>query len=312
VLAPDLGPLGLGGMGLRDLATADAVLGAAGEHGVRLIDTADYYGGGANEELIGRALIGRRDQFVVSTKTGIVHRDGGPPSLAGDPDSIRAACDASLARLRTSWIDVYLLARIDPRVAVEESAGAMADLVAEGKVRAIGLSEAGAGTLRRAHAVHPLAVLQTEYALWERHAEAALLPACRELGIAFVACRPLGLGLLAGQRRPPGPLPGSDWRARDPRFAPGCLEANLGLAAPLGALAARVGCSPAALALAWLRGRGSIPLAGTTRPEHLAQNAGAAAARLDAGLAAEVSALFPDGARGDRYPPPLLALVDRA
>jgi aryl-alcohol dehydrogenase-like predicted oxidoreductase len=296
-------------MGLRDRTTADAVLGAAAEHGVRLVDTADYYAGGANEELLGQALAGRRDQFTVCTKTGIVHRDGGPPAVAGDPAAIRAACDASLARLRTDRIDVYLLARIDPRVPVEDSAGALADLVTAGKVGAIGLSEAGPGTVRRAHAVHPLAVLQTEYALWERHAEAALLPACRELGITFVACRPLGLGLLAGTPPPTGPLPGWDWRSRDPRFAAGCATANAARAAALSQLAQRAGQPPAALALAWLAGRGTVPLPGTTRPGHLAQNAAAVTTPLDPGLAAEISALFPDGACGERYAPPLLALV---
>ncbi|MFI8460607.1 aldo/keto reductase [Kitasatospora sp. NPDC085464] len=319
---PAVSVLGLGGLPLAGAyGPADdpaAIVRHALDLGVTLFDTADYYGRGAGEEVLGRALgrrgaAGRGSGIVLATKTGILHRDGGPPGLDGSPEHLRRACEASLRRLGTDRIDLYHLARIDPQVPVEESMGALAELVAAGKVGRVGLCEAAPATLRRAHAVHPVSVLQTEYSLWERHVEAEILPACRELGVTLVAYRPLGSGLLAGRRVDPRTLPPGDFRHRDPRFAPGNLGPNLALADALTALARQAGTGPAELALAWLLSRdGVLPIPGTLDRAHLEADLGAAELRLDKAVTKALDGLLPPhGPAGERYPPGLLATVDR-
>ncbi|MEV4636652.1 aldo/keto reductase [Actinoplanes sp. NPDC049548] len=311
--------VGFGGMGLggpdTDPVTARRAVGTALDAGVTLFDTADYYGQGAAEEALGDMLGSRRDEAVIAGKAGIVHRDAGPPGLDGSPEYLRHACDRSLKRLGTDHIDLYQLARIDPSVPVEESVGALAELVAAGKVRHIGLCEVGPGTLRRAHAVHPLASLQTEYSLLERQAEESLLAVCEELGIGFIAYRPLTLGLLAGRTVDPAGLPARDWRRRDPRFADGNLRHNEELAAALAEPARERGVSPAELALAWLLARGPriVALPGIRRPEHVPSAVVRDELVLTPEEADDIARLFPAGVTaGARYPAPLLALVDRA
>ncbi|GAB7185372.1 aldo/keto reductase [Kitasatospora sp. Ki12] len=314
---PAVSAIGLGGLpqaGAYGPADDPAgIVGHALDLGVTHFDTADYYGRGVGEQVLGRALAHRSDGVVLATKTGILHRDGGPPGLDGSPEHLRRACEDSLRRLGTDRIDLYYLARIDPRVPVEESMGAMAELVAAGKVGRVGLCEAAPSTLRRAHAVHPVSALQTEYSLWERHVEAEILPACRETGATLVAYRPLGSGLLAGRRTDPRTLPPGDFRHRDPRFAPGNLDANLALAEGLAELARKAGAEPAQLALAWLLARdGVLPIPGTLDRAHLAADLAAAELRLDEDLRQALDELLPpDGPAGDRYPPGLLATVDR-
>ncbi|MFD8750662.1 aldo/keto reductase [Kitasatospora sp. NPDC059577] len=319
---PTVSAIGLGGLPMAGAygpaGDPAGIVAHALDLGVTLFDTADYYGRGAGEEVLGRALArrarpGHGSDVVVATKTGILHRDGGPPGLDGSPEHLRRACEASLRRLGTDRIGLYQLARIDPRVPVEESMGAMAELVAAGKVGLVGLCEAAPATLRRAHAVHPVSVLQTEYSLWERHVEAAILPACRELGVTLVAYRPLGSGLLAGRRTDPATLPPGDFRHRDPRFAPGNLGPNLALADALAVLAREAGAEPARLALAWLLAHdGVLPIPGTLDRAHLAADLGAAELRLDEGVLKALEELLPPhGPAGERYPPGLLATVDR-
>ncbi|MFJ8622718.1 aldo/keto reductase [Kitasatospora sp. NPDC093550] len=314
---PAVSAIGLGGLPLAGAygpaQDPAGIVAHALDLGVTHFDTADYYGRGVGEELLGRALGGRRDGVVLATKTGIIHRDGGPPGLDGSPAHLRRACEASLRRLGVDRIDLYYLARIDPRVPVEDSMGALAELVAAGKVGRVGLCEAAPATLRRAHAVHPVSALQTEYSLWERHVEPEILPVCRELDVTLVAYRPLGSGLLAGRRTDPRTLPPGDFRHRDPRFAPENLGRNLELAGALTALARQAGAEPAGLALAWLLAHeGVLPIPGTLDRAHLAADLGAAELRLDEAVAKALEELLPPGGpAGERYPPGLLATVDR-
>lgn len=285
------------------------------ELGVTFFDTADFYGGGANEEVVGRALAGHRDRIVLATKVGLVQGpDGTAPSVDGSPAHIREACAASLRRLGTDVIDLYYLHRVDPRVPIEESVRAMAGLVAEGRVRHLGLSEVGPETLRRAHAVHPITAVQSEYSLWTRDPEDGVLPACRELGIGFVPFSPLGRGFLTGTVRSPAVLARGDFRRGLPRFAPENLEANLRLAERLRALASARGATPAQVALAWLLARGDeiVPIPGTKRIPFLEENLRAGDLRLSRCDRAELEALFPPGAaRGARYPPASERLIAR-
>jgi aryl-alcohol dehydrogenase-like predicted oxidoreductase len=279
------------------LATIDRAL----ELGMTLIDTSDMYGRGTNEELVGRALRGHRERATVATKGGIVRRSDDPAYRAvnGTPAYLRAACDASLVRLRVDRIDLYYLHRADPNVPIEESAGALAELVQAGKVRYIGLSEVDAPTLRRAAAVAPIAALQSEYSLFTRDVETnGVLHAARELGIALVAYAPLGRGMLTGAVRSTGELAPDDLRRRVPRFDPGNLERNLTLVDGLSAIARDAGCTPAQLALAWLLAQGDdvVALPGCERVEHVEENVAAAAVALDAALLARIDALFPPGA----------------
>jgi aryl-alcohol dehydrogenase-like predicted oxidoreductase len=304
---PQAGAIGLGCMGMSEFydpvpePEAIATIQRALELGVTLIDTSDMYGRGANERLVGRALRDRREQAVLATKTGIVRRAGHPAyrGVDGRPEYVRAACDASLARLGVDCIDVYYLHRADPNVPIEETIGAMAELVGAGKVRFLGVSELDAVTLRRAVGAAPITALQSEYSLFTRDVETnGVLATARELGVGFVAYAPLGRGLLTGAVRSSDELGEHDLRRRVPRFDRGNLEHNLTLVAELGSIARRHGATPAQVALAWLLARGNdvVALPGCERVVHLEENAGAAEIRLDAATLARVDALFPPGA----------------
>jgi aryl-alcohol dehydrogenase-like predicted oxidoreductase len=311
VSAMGLGCWGMSGSyGPADEAESIATLHHALDRGVNFIDTADSYGDGHNETLIGRALGGRRHEFVLASKTGWVKRAGPDGTEAigvdGRPERIRSACEASLARLKTDHLDLYYLHRVDPDVPVEESVGAMADLIAAGNVRSLGLSEVSAATLRRAHAVHPIAALQSEYSLWTREPEATVLPACRELGIAFVPFSPLGRGFLTGSVAGREGLTPGDWRANNPRFTEENLARNQALLRPLQEIAQAHGATPAQVALAWVLARGAdvIPIPGMKRRRHLDENVAAAEIELSAAERSRLDAAFPPGvAAGDRYTP---------
>ena len=277
------------------------------------LDSAALYGFGANETLIGQTLKHRRAEFVLGSKGGIVQDEGGRREITSRPAVIRRNCDESLARLQTDVIDLYYLHRWDKRVPIEDTVGEMARLVAEGKVRAIGLSEVSATTLRRAHAVHPIAALQTEYSLWTRNPEIATLEACRELGVAFVAFSPLGRGFLTGALLEPSRLPPKDFRHSMPRFHDEHFPSNLRLLDRLGDLARGAGCSMGQLALAWLLARADhiIPIPGTANAAHLAENAAAERVRLDATTMAALDEAFPPEAiSGNRYSGASQAEVD--
>ncbi len=304
---PNVGAIGLGCMGMSEFydrvgeADAIATIHRALELGMTLIDTSDMYGRGANEQLVGRALRDRRDRATIATKGGLIRRAEDPSyrGVNGTPAYLRAACDASLVRLGVECIDLYYLHRADPEVPIEESAGALAELVQAGKVRHIGLSEVDAPTLRRAAAVAPIAVLQSEYSLFTRDVETnGVLPATRELGIALVAYAPLGRGMLTGTVRSTTALAPADLRRRVPRFDPENLERNLALVDGLSAIARDAGCTPAQLALAWLLAQGDdvVALPGSERVAHVEENGAASSIALDAALLARVDTLVPPGA----------------
>jgi aryl-alcohol dehydrogenase-like predicted oxidoreductase len=282
-----------------------ATLVRAAEIGCNLLDTSDLYGNGANEKLLGRALKGRREAYIVATKFGQVRRPDGSQDVDGSPEYVARACDRSLERLGIETIDLYYQHRVDPKVPIEDTVGAMKRLVERGKVRHLGLSEAAAQTLRRAHAVHPIAALQTEYSLWSRDVEAEILPACRELGVGFVAYSPLGRGVFGGEIAGAASLADGDRRRDHPRFQGENLAANLALVEPVRRIAQAKGRSPAQIALAWLLAKGPdiVPIPGTRRIEHLEANAAAADIALSAAEVAELDAACPPGAaRGTRYP----------
>jgi aryl-alcohol dehydrogenase-like predicted oxidoreductase len=284
---------------------SEHVLRRALDVGVTHFDTAALYGFGMNEMLVGEVLARRPDNIVIASKCGLFGRDG-KRVIDGRPESIRAICEESLRNLRTERIDLYYLHRWDQRVPIEDSVGALAELKAAGKIGAIGLSEVGAATLRRAHAVHPIAAVQSEYSLWTRNPEIAVLAECRRLGITLVAFSPLGRGFLAGTMRSPGELHDGDIRRTMPRFQPSQFERNTRLLAPMGVIAARVGCTRAQLALAWVLAQGDhvIAIPGTTSVAHVEENLAADAIRLDAATLAELDALLPPGSvAGARYPP---------
>jgi len=284
---------------------AIATLRHAADIGVNFLDTADVYGNGKNEELVGRAIAGRRSDYLIATKFGNVWGPNAEFGIDGRPAYVAAACEASLKRLGIETIDLYYQHRVDPRVPIEDTVGAMARLVEQGKVRHIGLSEAAPQTVRRAHKVHPVAALQTEYSLWTRDAESEILPLCRELGVGYVAYSPLGRGMFGGEIRGAASLAENDRRKAHPRFQGDNLAANVKLAEAVGAMAKKKGCLAAQLALAWLlaKGRDIVPIPGTRRADHLDANAAAAQITLSPADIAALEAACPAGAaRGTRYP----------
>ena len=315
VSAIGMGCMGFAGVyGPVDEGEAVRSVHRALELGMNFFDTADVYGNGSSEKLLARSLKGRRDHAVIATKFGNIDHLGDQPvadapkgrwETNGRPEYARAACEASLARLRTDVIDLYYLHRVDPDTPIEDTVGAMADLVRAGKVRAIGLSEAGPDTIRRAHAVHPLAALQTEYSLWTRDAEGATLKLCRELGITFVAYSPLGRGFLTGDVTDGSKLSAQDWRHHQPRFAPDNLERNGRLLEALRSMAQARATSPAVLALSWAMARHDhvVPIAGTSRVAHVETNAAAVGLHLGEDELARLEAAFSaKSVIGDRYP----------
>jgi aryl-alcohol dehydrogenase-like predicted oxidoreductase len=320
---PQVSAIGFGAMsiGIADVYTSSvhdddqavALIHRALELGVTLIDTADVYG--SSEIQVGKALKGRRDGVVLATKFGFVNdRPGEEERIDGSPAYVRRACDASLKRLGVDRIDLYYLHRVDPRVPIEETVGAMGDLVRRGKVRHLGLSEPSPATVRRAHAIHPIAAVQSEYSLWTRDPEEALLPTLRELGIALVAYSPLGRGFLAGRFRSPDDLAPDDWRRNNPRFSGENFRRNLALADRVRELAAEKGCTPAQLALAWLiRRHGNvIPIPGTSSTTRLEENVAAVGVELTTVDLDRIERTAPQGAAaGERYSPEMLELTGR-
>ncbi len=290
---------------------AERVLLGALDAGYTFFDTAAVYGLGHNERLVGEVLGPHRDKFVLASKCGMTN--GEQRDLNGSPERLKTTCDESLQRLGVDVIDLYYLHRWDRRVPIEESVGALADLVKAGKIRSIGLSEVSAPTLRRAHATHPIAALQTEYSPWTRNPEIAVLDACRELGVTFVAFSPVARGFLAGGVRDLSSLREGDFRFGMPRFQGEAFEANLKLLAAFEAVAAKAGCTPAQLCLAWLMQKdpGIVSIPGTTRPKHMRENAGAAEVTLSPEIMAEVEATVNDRTvTGPRYPAGMQATVD--
>jgi len=303
VSAMGFGCMGIShGYGVRDDSESAATLERAFELGIDFFDTADMYGAGHNEEIVGRFIAGRREEIVLATKCGFVWDENDKVTgLDGTPRHIREACEASLRRLKTEVIDLYYLHRIDPRVSIEESIGAMSELVEQGKVRFLGLSEVSAEQLRRAHQIHPIAALQSEYSLWARETEAEILPTCRELGIGFVPYGPLGSGFLTGQIKSPEEFPENDLRRRIPRFQGENFSKNLELVTLIKQLAAEKDCSPAQFALAWMLAQGAdiAPIPGTKRRKYLEENIGALNVTLGADDLREIDKKFPpDAAAG--------------
>ncbi|WP_306325974.1 aldo/keto reductase [Streptomyces venezuelae] len=314
VSAQGLGCMGMShGYGATDDAQSLATLHRALDLGVTLLDTADFYGSGSNEELIGRAVAGRRDEVVLATKFGFANRLGEPTLVRGDAAYVRQACEASLRRLGVDHIDLYYQHRVDPKVPIEETVGAMAELVRAGKVRHLGLSEAGAATVRRAHAVHPIAALQSEWSLWTRDLEAEIAPVCRELGIGLVPFAPLGRGFLTGRYSSVDGLAETDLRRGQPRFADGNLERNLAIVTKLNELAEAKGVTTGQLALAWVQHRGDdvVPIPGTRRQRYLEENLAALTVELSAEDLAAIEAAAPaEQFAGTRYDATSLRFVD--
>lgn len=313
---------GLGCMGMSefygagDEAESLATIHRALDLGITFLDTADMYGIGANEELVGKAIRERRGDVVLATKFGNVRDPANPAYRAvnGSPEYVRQACDASLKRLGVDTIDLYYQHRVDPNTPIEDTVGAMAELVRAGKVRYLGLSEAGPQTIRRAAAIHPIAALQTEYSLWSRDPEREILPTCRELGIGFVAYSPLGRGFLTGQIKTPDDFAPDDFRRVSPRFQGENFQKNLALVGNLEEMAREKGCKPSQLALAWVLAQGNdiVPIPGTKRRTYLEENAAANAIALTPEDLNRINAILPPEAfAGDRYPEAGMKMVGR-
>jgi aryl-alcohol dehydrogenase-like predicted oxidoreductase len=316
----DVSRIGLGAMSMSGYynigAGSDAesirTIHRALDLGVTHIDTAEIYGPYSNEELVGRAIKDRRHEVVLATKFGLVsHSGGGPGVIDSSPANIRTAVEGSLKRLGTDHIDLYYQHRVDPKIPIEDTVGALAKLVAEGKIRYIGLSEAGPETIRRAHRIHPLAALQTEYSLWTRDPEAELLPLLRELGIGFVPYSPLGHGFLTGEIKSPDQLSNDDWRKTNPRFTGENFQRNLRIVDEVKAVAARIGATPAQIALAWLLAQGDdiAPIPGTKRVARVEENTAADRIRLSAEQLERLNNLTP--AAGERHDEMNMSVIDR-
>ena len=319
---PTVGAVGLGCMsfspaygGFEGVDPTEVILRAV-DLGATLLDTADVYGPHTSEEAVGKAIAGRRDDVVIATKFGIISapRDGKPAETNGKPEYVRSSVEGSLQRLGTDYIDLYYQHRADPDVPIEETVGAMAELVNEGKVRHLGLSEASVDTIRRAAAVHPIAALQSEYSLWTRDPEDEMLDACRRLGVGFVPYSPLGRGFLTGAIRSFDDFAADDYRRVSPRSQGENFARNLALVDTITEIAAEKGCTPAQLALAWVLAKGNdiVPIPGTKRRKYLDENLGALQIELSDRDLAAIEAAFPKAAiRGERYPAAMMALTDR-